>query len=343
MAHNYLANLQLDCWLVTTSVVVPVFQGAGPLARTLAALASSSVAPHEIIVVDDGSTDGSGEVARAAGARVVTVPHGPRGPAAARNLGAASATGSVLLFLDADVAVHADTIARVQSHFAAAPEASALFGSYDDRPAHGSLVSQYRNLLHHFVHQHARRDAWTFWAGCGAIRRDALAAIGGFDERFTRPSIEDIDLGGRLRRAGHRILLCPDIQVTHLKRWTFAAMVTTDVRDRAIPWTRALLAGPAVPADLNIDVRSRLSAAVAWLAVAAMLTAPVFGWWLTGTAAGAMSLLLLLNRQLYALLWRRGGLRLTSAGIGLHALYFLYSSAVFAALALATVFTRRRG
>ena len=70
------------------------------------------------------------------------------------------------------------------------------------------VVSQYRNLLHHFVHQHGNSEASTFWAGCGAIRRSVFEEMGGFDEqRFPTPSIEDIELGYRLRQAGHRILL----------------------------------------------------------------------------------------------------------------------------------------
>ena len=82
------------------------------------------------------------------------------------------------------------------------------------------MVSQYRNLLHHFVHQEGNPEASTFWAGCGAVRRAAFDAVAGYDEaRFRRPSIEDIELGYRLRRAGYRIRLDRDLQCTHLKRW----------------------------------------------------------------------------------------------------------------------------
>ena len=54
------------------------------------------------------------------------------------------------------------------------PGIAAVFGSYDDEPGAPNLVSQYRNLLHHFVHQTGRTEASTFWTGCGAVRRDAL-------------------------------------------------------------------------------------------------------------------------------------------------------------------------
>ena len=69
-----------------------------------------------------------------------------------------------------------------------------------------NFVSQYKNLFHHFVHQDASGTATSFWAGCGAIRRDIFLRLGGFNTAYKRPSIEDIELGYRLTRAGHRIV-----------------------------------------------------------------------------------------------------------------------------------------
>src|SRR5262249_14448614 len=153
-------------------------------------------------------------------------------------------------FLDADVCVHADTLARIERHFSEHPEVAAIMGSYDDRPASAGVVSQFKNLFHHYVHQHSRTDAGTFWAGCGAVRAAAFTAVGGFDETYTRPCIEDIELGIRLRRQGQRIELDHDVQVTHLKRWTLGNLVTTDVRDRALPWLLLMWRDRTLPNDL---------------------------------------------------------------------------------------------
>src|SRR5437868_5535618 len=88
--------------------------------------------------------------------------------------------------------------------------ASAAFGSYDDRPISRRTASLYVNLRHHFVHQHSARDASTFWSGLGLIDRRIFLDIGGYDEvLFTRPSIEDIELGTRLVAAGHIVCLVP--------------------------------------------------------------------------------------------------------------------------------------
>ena len=189
------------------SVVIPVRNGGHDFERCLRRLRDSHPTDYELIVIDDGSTDGSAELAESFGAIVVRNP-ATQGPAAARNTGARVATAPLVFFLDADVALHPETLGRVVARFEADPELSALFGSYDDAPTAPGLVSQFRNLLHHYVHQQGEfvagaRPARTFWTGCGAIRRRDFLDLGGFDpELYTRPAIEDIEFGYRLTRAG---------------------------------------------------------------------------------------------------------------------------------------------
>src|SRR5271166_6170297 len=222
------------------SVVIPVFNDSENLRHCLDALRHSSVQDFELIVVDDGSTDDSARIATEVGASVLRRDR-QMGPAAARNLGARSAAAPLLFFLDADVCVHPDTLGHAVRELEAHPEVGAVIGSYDDSPSEERFISQYKNLFHRFVHQTARREASTFWTGCGAIRRDVFVGMGGFDTSFKRPSIEDIELGMRMIRAGHRIVLCPGMQVQHRKRWTLVGLVRTDLMDRAIPWTQVIL------------------------------------------------------------------------------------------------------
>ncbi|MCP5118249.1 MAG: glycosyltransferase, partial [bacterium] len=163
----------------TISVVIPVYNSAVHLRECLRAIEASADAPLECIVVDDGSTDSSAEVALEFGARLVSS-DSQSGPAKARNLGAKQAKGEILFFLDADVCVHEDTLKRVATAFGADPELDAVIGAYDEEPGSGDFLSQYKNLMHAFVHQHARHDASTFWSGCGAIRKDVFHEFGGF-------------------------------------------------------------------------------------------------------------------------------------------------------------------
>ena len=158
------------------SVIVPVYNNASDLGQCIAALKASASAETEIIVVNDASTDDSAAAARAGGVHVVEMSRNS-GPAAARNHGAARARGDVLVFVDADVVVATDALDRIRRVFDADPELAAVFGSYDASPRAPGVVSQYRNLLHHFTHQQANSAASTFWAGCGAIRRDAFEAV----------------------------------------------------------------------------------------------------------------------------------------------------------------------
>ena len=247
-------------------MIVPVHDGASELPSCLGALTRAARSDMEIIVVDDASHDDSAAVAAGYGVRVVRLERNV-GAAGARNRGAREATGDVLVFIDADVEVAPDTVDRLVGVLDRRPEIAAVFGSYDATPRAPGLVSQYRNLLHHFVHQHGDPEASTFWTGCGAIRRAVFAASRGFDEGRHARSIEDIELGYRVRAAGHRIMLDPSIQATHLKRWTLRSVLWTDAMLRALPWSR-LVIERRPPNELNIRLGQRVSVALTMLAIA---------------------------------------------------------------------------
>jgi GT2 family glycosyltransferase/4-amino-4-deoxy-L-arabinose transferase-like glycosyltransferase len=306
------------------SIIVPVYNNPQDLRECLSALIASSCPGSEIIVVDDASTDDTASAAARMGARVMQLAKNS-GPAAARNFGARHAQGDILFFVDADVVVAPGTVQRVRELFAEHADLAAVFGSYDAQPRAGGIISQYRNLLHHFVHQTANPEASTFWAGCGAIRRSVFEELGGFDvERFPRPSIEDIELGYRLRQAGHRILLDKALQVTHLKRWTLRSLIRTDILHRAIPWSRLILESKKAPDDLNLKGGQRLSVALVGLASICLLLA-MFRFELLILWAAALLGVIILNRQLFTFLFRQHGLFFASVCVPVHLLHYFYS------------------
>ena len=315
------------------SVVIPVHNGGNDFRKCLEALMESTRLPDELIVVDDASSDGSAQVASQSGTLLLSPGDQPIGPARCRNRGVAAANGDIVIFLDADVRIHRDTIAVIEGHFRQHPEMAALFGSYDDRPPHRSPVSLYKNLQHHFVHHHSHEDTSSFWTGVGAIRRDIFQQIGGFDETYSRPSIEDIELGVRLKAAGYHIRLCTDVQVTHLKRWNLLSLLRTDIFDRAIPWTRLILSGSRLPADLNLDWKSRLSALLVW----GLFLLLIVTFWIPGAWMGVpilMGCLIAVNFTLYRFFYQRGGLWFTTVASLLHFSYFFYSSLTFGLVAV---------
>lgn len=270
------------------------------------------------------------EAALPAGAelQVVTEASAP-GPAAARNEGARRARGDVLVFVDADVVVHPDALARIEAAFREDDELAAVFGSYDDAPAAPGAVSRFRNLLHHYVHASSPGDAETFWAGLGAVRRRAWEAVGGFDERrYREPSVEDIELGVRLRERGARIVLDPAIRGTHLKRWTLGSMIATDFARRGLPWLRLQLERRELAGTLNLGPRQRFATGAAAVAALALLARrPRTALALAAASSAA-------NASFYATLARAGGPRLALAGVPLHLVHHVTAAAaVPAALA----------
>jgi glycosyl transferase family 21 len=282
---------------MTLAAVVPAGDRPPTLNLCLAALAAGERRPDELIVQCEP-----------AGA----------GPAATRNAGAERAGAEILVFVDSDVEVHADALARIERHFAEDAGLAAVFGAYDAEPVAPGLTSRFRNLLHHHVHVSSAGEAETFWAGLGAVRRADFEAAGGFDaERFSQPSVEDIELGMRLRERGARLLLDPAIRGRHLKAWTPLTMVRTDFSRRGVPWVRLLLAGGRGRTSLNLGWRHRASAAATLvLALAALARRPRPG-------LLALAGLLALNRDLYGLLARQGGPRLLLTGVGLHLVHQL--------------------
>jgi GT2 family glycosyltransferase len=257
------------------SVIIPAFNSPEHLDAALQALSLSSVPPGEVIVVDDCSEDGTAGVAERWGATIYRT-RTRSGPAHARNIGALHSRGALLLFLDADVCVHSDTIELIVAEFESRPGIDAVIGSYDEEPGPPDILSQYRNLLHSFVHRNSRRTSATFWAGCGAIRRDVFLTHGGFDETYLKPAVEDIELGMRLSRAGRRISLVPSIQVKHLKEWKFLRLMETDILRRGIPWTRLILRERSMPSDLNLKWEHRISVSLSCLLAGVLVLSPLW-------------------------------------------------------------------
>jgi len=308
------------------SVIVPVRDGGEAFARCLAGLTALAPTPLEVLVVDDGSHDASAYRARGAGARVLTLATAC-GPAAARNLGARHARGDVLFFVDADVVVRPDAIAHVERALEDVAVA-AVIGSYDATPGAANFLSQYKNLAHRYWHQIARADGFTFWGACGAIRASAFHAVSGFDERYTAPSIEDIELGYRLRRAGLGVRVDPSLEVTHLKRWTAASLIRTDFAARALPWSELIFREGRIDDDLNLQTRARLGVAGTWLVVLCAGLAfwiPQAAWAAAALTAG----LFLLDLPLWRYFARLRGVAFAAAAVPWQWLQYACSGVAF--------------
>jgi glycosyltransferase involved in cell wall biosynthesis len=311
------------------SIVMPVYNGGQTFVHCLQALFQSHFKDWELIVVDDGSTDDSAIAAQALGATVLKT-NSRSGPGAARNLGAQVAKGTFLCFVDADCEVHPNTLGRLAQTLEQHPDVDAVFGSYDDSPKANNFVAQYKNLLHHYVHQTGHKQASTFWAGCGAVKRSTFLKLGGFDvKRYPRPSIEDIDLGYRIKAAGGKILLAKQVQVKHHKAWTFINLIKTDVCDRGIPWTRLIQSYQSgLINDLNLKTSSRISVVFSYLLLA-LLPASFYSFNAALLILPTAIMLLGINLDVYQFFYQKRGIVFAIKGIFMHWVYFLYSGAAF--------------
>jgi GT2 family glycosyltransferase len=311
----------------TVSVIVPVGKGGEGFGVCLAAAAAAVRPPHELIVVADGEGDGVWRKAEAAGIRVIKLP-ATGGPARARNAGAKAARSPILFFVDADVVIPSNALGTILDVFAGDAGLAALIGSYDDAPAEPNFLSQYKNLFHHYVHQHGSPEASTFWGACGAIRREVFLALGGFDENYRRPSIEDIELGYRLRDTGYRIRLVRTLQVKHLKRWEALALIRTDFLQRAVPWAELLLARKSAAGDLNLGIAYKASIVISFLLCGAAALA-ASRWLALPAGVALLACFVAVNWPLFRFFWKKRGPRFALGSVCWRFVYDIYSGAGF--------------
>jgi len=224
------------------SVIVPAYNAEATLGACLAALSDQTVPPeaYEVIVVDDGSTDGTAEVAGSCAAslqNVRLIQQENAGPAAARNRGARAARGDLLLFTDADCAPARDWIVSL----------SRPFSEPDIVGAKGVYHTRQRSLVARFVQQEyerkyarmERQDQIDFIdTYSAAYRRAVFLANGGFDVVFSTSSVEDQELSFRLARKGYRLVFAPDAVVYHVHDVTVLAYAR---RKFGIGYWKALL------------------------------------------------------------------------------------------------------
>jgi GT2 family glycosyltransferase len=305
---------------VRATIIVPFHRNRVHLHACLAALRRS--APElELIVAADGVVEDCGGLADVYSARVISVA-GPSGPAVARNRAATHAHGDILLFVDADVVACRGAIIGMCECLEANPEIVGVFGAYNRTPVAANFVSQFKNLSHAYVHEVGNRDASTFWAGLGAVRASAFHRVGGFDERFARPSVEDIDLGYRLAAAGGRLRLDPTFRGVHLKRWTLRSCIVTDVVARGIPWTQLILRFKALSNDLNLSLVLRSSVVLAYAFVVALVLTGVTAW-AAAVAIAMLAALVAVNRDYYRWFARQRGPWFALRVIPMHLLHHL--------------------
>lgn len=197
------------------SIIIPAYNARRTLAACLNALQQQTVPPalREIIVIDDGSTDGTGQLAAQLGAKVLYQAQNG-GQAAARNVGIRQAQGDIICFTDADCEPQPDWLAQLTAPLHANPAISAVKGVYRTRQK--ALTARFVQAEYEEKYERLRRFARISFVDTysAAYRRAVLLEVGGFDERF--PVAEDRELSYRVAAAGHEMVFQPQAVVFHL-------------------------------------------------------------------------------------------------------------------------------
>jgi GT2 family glycosyltransferase len=293
------------------SVIVPVYDAEATFESCLQALRASTFRDFELVVVDDGSRDGSAAVAEREAVDQLLRQPANQGPAAARNRAAAAARGRILFFTDADVCVAPDTLERVVAAFRE-PGVECVIGSYGVRQPHASLPTAYKNAWIHHSYARSGPEVDWFFTAVGAVTRDAFLRVGGFVTELRREGGgSDVEFGRRLRASGVRIRLDPSLCVTHLRRFTVGSLLGNDYR-RAAGWTRMMLNSPGGLRDAarhGVANVSRGFAAGAALALVSGLSLPFAALGVRGRLLLALSIgaQLWLDRAFLGFAWRTFG------------------------------------
>lgn len=201
------------------SVIVPTYNRPGPLAACLRAIVAQDYPAErfEVVVVDDGSPTSPAALIDQLDGRVCVrlLRQARRGPAAARNAGAAAARGQLLAFTDDDCQPHAGWLRALRGRLAAAP--NALVGGRTRNALPENRFAEASQLLVGFIYDYYNRPgrAHFFTSNNIAVSRERFLAVGGFDASYPRAAAEDRDFCERWQLAGNPVVYAPEAVIDH--------------------------------------------------------------------------------------------------------------------------------
>lgn len=210
---------------LSISVVVPVFNGQQTIGETVEALLGQTLPPHEIIVVNDGSTDATLEVLKKYSARISLLSKPNGGPASARNAGVRAASGSLIAFTDSDCLPDKNWLRELVKGFYH-PKVVGVGGIV--RSADPGRLGEYLDI-NHFLDPGFRKGGIVLRlvTANACFRRDALLEAELFDERFPKPGGEDTEICIRLRSYGYELGYAAEALVLHHHKRTVPAFLRT--------------------------------------------------------------------------------------------------------------------
>ncbi|HPQ39548.1 MAG TPA: glycosyltransferase family A protein [bacterium] len=294
-------------------MVIPAAAAPDVFAESISSIFQNSLPPREVIVVDDAMDDNARRTVErfAVDYPIRIITHRGHGVSAARNAGARSASGSIILFMDTDVVLKPNAL-QVVCDALADDEIDGVVGVQSARLRFGDFFSRWKNLWMRYTYQRLTGNIHLFYTSCAAIRTQAFTESGGFDEAYRLPSIEDTVFGAALGRQGKVIRPEPRFEVEHVKSYGLWSVLKTDRKRSAalVKYTLRNIRGghsagtgqTSVPAGFILGSGAVL---LAWLLLLAFALG--CGWNCLGGAAAMILLLWIFNAGWLAYLLQEEG------------------------------------
>lgn len=215
------------------SIIIPTHNAQGTLKLCLNSIYSSENKDFEVIVVDSKCTDKSAEIAKVYPCKIITLEKN-KGAGHARNIGSDNAKGELLVFVDSDIMIKKETLNIINESFEKNKDIVATTCILSKECPHKNFFTQYKNLYMHYIYKKCPEYVDFLYGSLMAIGRNDFLK---FNENI---KMEDTELGQRYEKLNKKILLNPDLKVTHLKKYNLRSIIKNDF---LVPfwWVKSLL------------------------------------------------------------------------------------------------------
>ena len=288
------------------SIIIPNYNGSRTIGKCLESIFAFNDDNWEVIVVDDCSEDRSIDIIGNYPCRLIQLER-HAGASAARNAGAFGSKGDILFFIDADCLLKDDTLLIIRNHLSSKLADVVIGGTYTSVPQDPGFFNQFQSAFINYFETKSSSNPDYLATHALVINAGTFRMLGGFTENFL-PILEDVEFCHRLRRAGYRLIMDPDLQVRHIFNHSFMRSIQ-NAEKKARYWTMYSLANRDLFADSGTASREIKLNGVAWLATVAF----AFLFLMSGQRVFLLPLPLLwasdvfVNRYLFKAFYKAGG------------------------------------
>lgn len=228
------------------SIVISNYNKAVTIGKCLEAAFSSRYKNFEVIVVDDHSKDNSVEIIKGFPCKLIHLEKHV-GAGKARNIGAFNSSGEILFFTDADCLLQKDTLSIINRVLSREQPHTIIGGTYTKIPHDRGFFSVFQSVFINYSETKNLKDPDYIATHAMVIDAQTFRKNGGFRDRFL-PILEDVEFSHRLRKAGYKLLVNPEIQVQHIFNFSFLKSLQNAVR-KSKYWTMYSLKNKDLFAD----------------------------------------------------------------------------------------------